>query len=79
METGGVKTMLTFVTEGISTVIDWIGTVITAVFGGGSLSQLAPFFAIGISISAILLGVKIIWKHRFGNITWDKVYNMDLM
>lgn len=66
METGGVKTMLTFVTDGIGTVIDWIGTVITAVFGGGALSQLAPLFAIGISISAILLGVKIIKSMVWG-------------
>lgn len=58
--------MLTFVTDGIGTVIDWIGTVITAVFDGGPLSQLAPLFAIGISISAILLGVKIIKSMVWG-------------
>lgn len=58
--------MLEFVTDGIGTVISWIGTVITAVFGGGQLSQLAPLFAIGISISAILLGVKIIKSMVWG-------------
>ena len=53
--------MLTFVTDGITTVIGWIGTVVKAIVGtGGALAELAPLFAIGISISAILLGVKIV-------------------
>ena len=50
--------MLTFVTDGITTVIGWIGTVVTStVSTSGTLKELAPLFAIGISISAILLGV----------------------
>lgn len=52
--------MLTYVTDGIGTVIDWIATVLTAIVGGGELSQLAPLFAIGISISAIMLGIKVV-------------------
>lgn len=56
--------LLSEVTSGISTVISWIGTVIEALLGtgstAGSLATLAPLFAIGISISAILLGVKLI-------------------
>lgn len=53
--------MLTHVTTGITTVIGWIGTVVTSIVGdSGELSELAPLFAIGISISAILLGVKMV-------------------
>ena len=53
--------MLSHVTDGISTVIGWIGEVIDALFGtGGQLSMLAPLFAIGVAISAIMLGVKFI-------------------
>lgn len=52
--------MLGHVTDGIGTVIDWIGTVLTAIVGGGALSDLAPLFAIGISISAIMLGIKVV-------------------
>lgn len=52
--------MLTHVTDGISTVIDWIGTVLTAIVGNGALKDLAPLFAIGISISAIMLGIKVV-------------------
>lgn len=53
--------MLQQVTSGITTVIGWVGTTVTAIVGeSGQLSELAPLFAIGISISAILLGVKIV-------------------
>lgn len=59
--------MLDSVTAGLTTVIGWIGDVITAVFTeGGELEELAPLFAIGISISAILLGVKIIKSFVWG-------------
>lgn len=53
--------MLTYVTSGIQTVIGWIATVVDAIVGSeGALGTLAPLFAVGISISAILLGVKIV-------------------
>ena len=53
--------MLDAVTTSITTVIDWIGTVVTALVGAhGALNQLLPLFAIGVAISAILLGIKVI-------------------
>ena len=53
--------MLAQVTSGITTVIGWVGEVVDSIVGtSGELSELAPLFAIGISISAILLGVKIV-------------------
>lgn len=53
--------MLAQVTSGITTVIGWIGTVVDAIVGAeGTLSELAPLFAVGIAISAILLGVKMV-------------------
>lgn len=53
--------MLQAVTDAISTVITWVGTVITALTGtNGALAPLLPLFAIGIAISAVLLGVKLI-------------------
>lgn len=53
--------MLTNVTSGIGTVIGWIGTVLNAIVGEtGALADLAPLFAIGISISAIMLGIKVV-------------------
>lgn len=59
--------MLEAVTSGITTVIGWVGTVISALLGeSGELTELRPLFAIGISISAILLGVKIIKSFVWG-------------
>lgn len=53
--------MLTLVGNGITTVIGWVADVINAVIGtDGQLAALAPLFAIGISISAILLGIKLV-------------------
>ena len=53
--------MLTAVTSGIETVIGWVGTTVTALVSTtGALKELGPLFAIGISISAILLEMKII-------------------
>ena len=53
--------MLANVTSGITTVIGWVGSTVNAIVGeGGALAELGPWFAIGISISAILLGVKIV-------------------
>lgn len=53
--------MIEAVGTGITSVIGWVGNVITAMTGTeGALNELLPLFAIGISISAVLLGVKVI-------------------
>lgn len=53
--------MLAAVTSAISDVIGWVGTVITELTGSsGALNPLLPLFAIGIAISAVLLGIKLI-------------------
>lgn len=53
--------MLEAVGTGITSVIGWVGDVITAMTTTeGALSELLPLFAIGIAISAVLLGVKVI-------------------
>ena len=54
--------MLTAVTNALSTVITWVGTVITSLVDttNGELNALLPLFAIGIAISVVFLGVKVI-------------------
>lgn len=53
--------MLNAVTTGINDVLTWVGKTITALVGeNGVLAPLLPLFAIGIAISAVLLGIKII-------------------
>lgn len=68
METVAVPAMLELVTSGINTVIGWVSTVVTAVVGeSGQLAELAPLFAVGISISAILLGIKLVKSLVWGS------------
>lgn len=54
------------VTTGLSSVMGWVGDVITGMLSG-ELSPLLPLFAIGIAISALLLGVKIIKSFVWGS------------
>lgn len=53
--------MLAAVTSGLTTVIGWVGTVVTSLVGeAGELSELLPLLAIGVAISALMLGVRVI-------------------
>lgn len=63
--------MLAAVTDALGTVIDWIGMVIQAIVTpasgtgdaaspAGALYELLPLFAVGIAISALLLGIRAI-------------------
>lgn len=53
--------MLEAVTSGIATVIGWVGTVVDSlVTTEGDLAALLPLFAIGIAISGIMLGIKVV-------------------
>lgn len=61
------NTMLNAVTDGIGHVIGWVGDVIDALLTSeGALSALLPLFAVGIAISAILLGVRVIKSFIWG-------------
>lgn len=53
--------MMAAVTTALGTVIEWIATVVNALTSStGALKELLPLFAIGISISAFMLGIKAI-------------------
>lgn len=58
-------TFMGAVTAALSTVISWVGTVVNAVLSG-SLKSLLPLLAVGIAISALLLGVKAIKSFAWG-------------
>lgn len=59
--------MLSHVTEALTTVIGWVGTVVTALTGeSGELSALLPLLAVGVAISALMLGVKAIKSFAWG-------------
>lgn len=59
--------MLEQVTTALSTVIEWVGTVVTALTStDGKLSALLPLLAVGVAISALMLGVKAIKSFAWG-------------
>lgn len=59
--------MLDAVTSAISTVLGWVGTVLDSLLTTeGELATLLPLFAVGVAISAILLGVKMIKSFIWG-------------
>lgn len=59
--------MLEHVTTALATVIGWVGTVVSALTGAeGELSALLPLMAVGISISALMLGIKAIKSFAWG-------------
>lgn len=60
--------MLEAVTTGLGTVIGWVGTVVDALVGeAGQLAELLPLLAIGVAISALMLGVKVIRSVIWGS------------
>lgn len=61
----GSPSMMAAVTEALTTVINWCGTVVTAVLSG-ELSALLPLLAVGVAISALMLGVKCIKSFAWG-------------
>ena len=59
--------MLEAVTSALSVVISWVGTVVTALVGSdGALSDLLPLLAVGVAISALMLGIKAIKSFIWG-------------
>lgn len=61
----GGTSMMSAVTAALTTVINWCGTVVTAVLSG-ELSELLPLLATGVAISALMLGVKCIKSFAWG-------------
>lgn len=67
MEGATTNTMLQAVTDAITTILGWVGTVIDSLLTtDGDLNALLPLFAIGVAISAILLGVRVIRSFIWG-------------
>lgn len=60
-------TLIDAITQGISTVLDWIGTVLTSLLStSGELNPLLILFGIGIAISGILIAVRVIRSFIWG-------------
>jgi len=63
----GSNALLTAVTNGLTTVITWVGNVVDAlVTTDGELAALLPLLAIGVAVSALMLGIKAIRSFIWG-------------
>ena len=60
--------MVAAITTALGDVIGWVGTVITALTDttDGALAPLLPVFSIGIAVSVVLLGIRIIRGFTYG-------------
>lgn len=59
--------MLEAVTSALTVVIGWVGSVVTALVGeSGQLKDLLPLLAVGVAVSALMLGVKAIKSFIWG-------------
>lgn len=59
--------MMEAVTSALAVVIQWVGTVVNALTtSNGQLSALLPLLAVGVAISALMLGVKAIKSFIWG-------------
>lgn len=62
-----VNPMLEAITSALATVLDWFGTVITSlVTTDGDLNALLPIFAVGICVSLVMIGVKVVRRIAWG-------------
>lgn len=60
--------MLDAVTSGVTTVIGWVGDVVSALTAtDGKLSALLPLLAIGVAVTAVSFGIKAIRSVIWGS------------
>lgn len=58
-------TFMGAITDALTDVLSWIGTVIESLLSG-DLAALLPLFAIGIVVSVIMLGTKVVRSFTWG-------------
>lgn len=59
--------LMTAVTSALSEVIGWVGTVVSELItDSGKLNALLPLLAVGVAVSALMLGVKAIKSFIWG-------------
>lgn len=60
--------MISAVGSALTSVIGWCGDVLSAVTStDGALADLLPLWAVGIAISALMLGIKVMRGFAWGN------------
>lgn len=61
-------TLLTSVGDALTEIIGWAGEVLTSVVAeSGALHDLMPLWAVGIAVSGVMLGIRIMRGFAWGN------------
>lgn len=59
--------MLAAITSALTTVITWVGSVVDALITPeGALAELLPLLAVGVAISALMLGIRAVKSFVWG-------------
>lgn len=59
--------MIQAVTTALGDVVTWVGTILDAIVGEtGELAALLPLLAVGIAVTVIFLGVKVVKSFSWG-------------
>lgn len=59
--------MLEAATTGVTTVIGWVGSLVEALVStDGQLSALLPLLAVGVGVSGVMLGIKVVRSTIWG-------------
>lgn len=59
--------MIAAITSGLTSVIGWIGSVVDALTASsGALKELLPLVGIGIAVSAVMLGIRVVRSFTWG-------------
>lgn len=67
MEGSGSATLMSSVTSALTTVLEWFGTIIGELLASdGALNPLWPLLAIGIAITLVFVGVKVVRSFTWG-------------
>lgn len=62
-----IMELMSAVTSALTEVIGWVGTVVSALITtDGKLNALLPLLAVGVAISALMLGIKAIKSFIWG-------------
>lgn len=60
--------MMASIGNALTSVISWVGQVVSAITAeAGALSELLPIFGIGIGVTVLMLGIRVLRGFTWGN------------
>ncbi len=60
--------MIASIGSALTSVLSWIGSVVGSILGAeGALKELLPIFCIGIAVTVVMLGIRVLRGFTWGN------------